>query len=323
MIPKFSIIIPVYNLENYIKQCLDSLIIQNFQSWEGIIINDGSFDKSLEILKSYVAKDNRFKIIDKPNEGLSAARNDAISICSGDYIVFLDGDDWLEQNAFEEFCIIIDNFLPDVFIHNMNYFYSDDKIIRQSTKIQNGSYNGMKFLHKVLKNKEYFHFVSPSKVYKKDFIINNNLIFERGIIHEDGPFFFDVCKNAEKVYYSRETLYNYRQLREGSITSTNTIKNFEGLMFGINKCIQLFSFKDKIVNGAMLNILSFLVSEYKTLEDRKLAFKKLRQLKSKVLITRLLFISKADFNVYLKGFILVIEPLLLYFIYKIWFFKNK
>lgn len=323
MIPRFSIIIPVYNLEDYIQQCLNSLIMQNFQSWEAVVIDDGSVDKSLEILKSYAAKDDRFKIIQKSNEGLSAARNDAISVCSGDYIVFLDGDDWLEQNAFEEFCLILDNFLPDVFIHNMNYFYNDDNIIRQSTKIQNGSYNGIKFLHKVLKNKEYFHFVAPSKVYKKDFIINNYLSFERGIIHEDGPFFFDVCKNAEKIYYSKKTLYNYRQSREGSITSTNTIKNFKGVMFGINKYIQLFSFKDKIVNGAKLNILSFLVSEYKTLEDRKLAFKNLRQLNNKILIIRLLFISKTDFNVYIKGFFLVIDPLFLYFIYKIWFLKNK
>ena len=98
---RFSVIIPVYNVESYLRECLDSVLCQTFQDWEAICVNDGSSDNSLAILDEYAAKDSRFKVVSQANGGLSAARNTGIDNASGEYIVFLDSDDWIEYNTLE------------------------------------------------------------------------------------------------------------------------------------------------------------------------------------------------------------------------------
>ena len=94
--PKVSIIVPVYNVEEYLVKCLDSLVNQTLKEIEIICINDGSTDNSLEILNTYAQKDSRITIIDKKNEGVSAARNTGLNISKGEYIMFVDSDDYLE-----------------------------------------------------------------------------------------------------------------------------------------------------------------------------------------------------------------------------------
>ena len=97
----FSIIIPVYNVEKYLRECLNSVLGQTFPNWEVICVNDGSTDSSASILEVFATKDNRVRIVTQPNSGLSAARNVGLKHASGEYILFLDSDDWLEVNALE------------------------------------------------------------------------------------------------------------------------------------------------------------------------------------------------------------------------------
>ena len=99
--PLISIIVPVYNTEEYLKTCLKSLRLQTYKNLEFIIVNDGSTDKSLDICKEYVFIDNRFKLINQENKGRAAARNTGISKVSGEYIGFVDSDDWIEKDMFE------------------------------------------------------------------------------------------------------------------------------------------------------------------------------------------------------------------------------
>ena len=99
--PKYTVVIPVYNVEAYLRQCLDSVAHQTFPDWEAICVNDGSTDGSATILEDYASKDGRFKIVAQPNRGLSAARNTGMDAAKGEYILFLDSDDWLEPNALE------------------------------------------------------------------------------------------------------------------------------------------------------------------------------------------------------------------------------
>ena len=98
---KLSIIIPVYNVEPYLRECLESVLQQSFADWEAICVNDGSTDNSATILEEYGHKDDRFKIVNQPNGGLSAARNTGLKAATGEYVLFLDSDDWLEGNALE------------------------------------------------------------------------------------------------------------------------------------------------------------------------------------------------------------------------------
>ena len=164
---RFTIIIPVYNLEKYICQCLDSVLNQNYLLWEAIIVNDGSIDNSLDILKKYSAKDTRFRVLDKQNEGLSAARNDAMKLAKGDYIIFLDGDDWLELNTLQIIHDQIGTENIDLFVHRMKYYYSENNCKANESKIIEQKYNGIDFLHTVLNYKEYNFFVAPAKAYKR------------------------------------------------------------------------------------------------------------------------------------------------------------
>ena len=319
MAQRFSIIIPVYNLENYIKQCLDSVLSQNFLSWEAIVVNDGSADSSLEIIKKYTESDKRFKLIDKPNGGLSAARNDAMNVCTGDYIIFLDGDDWLDKSALEIINELIGNTEVDLLVHQMNYYYSENDCKKSSTKISDGNYSGIDFLHTVLTNKQYNFYVAQAKAYRREFLEQYQLHFIQGILHEDGPFFFEVCHKADKVFFTKQALYFYRQNREGQITSSRTFRSYEGVMRGIENNMKLYGRKDKIVNGAMLNLCTFLAGKYKTKEDERKAYSKLRTLKSKKLLVHFLTHSKTDFRVWTRGLLLAIDPVILKFVYKIWF----
>ena len=93
----FSIIIPVYNVEKYLRDCLDSVLAQTYPDWEAVCVNDGSTDGSSVILEEYSSKDSRFKVFNQANGGLSLARNTGLDEAKGDYILFLDSDDWLEM----------------------------------------------------------------------------------------------------------------------------------------------------------------------------------------------------------------------------------
>ena len=99
--PLLSVIIPVYGVEQYIAECLDSVIAQTYKNLEIIVINDGTKDKSAEIAKEYAQKDSRIKVYDFENGGLSVARNRGVSLAKGDYIAFLDSDDWIAHNMYE------------------------------------------------------------------------------------------------------------------------------------------------------------------------------------------------------------------------------
>ena len=114
MNPKISIIVPVYNVEQYLRQSLDSLVNQTYRNIEIITINDGSPDHCIDILREYEAKDSRVVVIDKKNEGVAAARNDAMKLARGDYFMFADGDDWIELNACERLISVMEEHKPDV-----------------------------------------------------------------------------------------------------------------------------------------------------------------------------------------------------------------
>ena len=120
--PKFSIIIPVYNVEKYIKKCLDSVFSQSYKDYEVIVINDGSTDKSMDI-----AKEHNVKIINQKNKGQSAARNNGIKHATGDYLIFLDSDDYWEKDLLKELNKSLKN-KPDVIRFQINEVYDDGKI---------------------------------------------------------------------------------------------------------------------------------------------------------------------------------------------------
>ena len=263
---KLSIVIPVYNVEYYIAQCLESILNQSFKDLEIICVNDGSTDNSLSVLQDYKAKDDRIIIIDQKNEGSGVTRNAGLSIAKGEYVYFVDGDDWLEDNALEKAVLKSDELNTDILIFGGLSYYEG--------KGKNGGYSAnklpKKYLDKVFSAKEIkkdiFKFPSTAwtKLYKRDFLIKNNIKFQDIKAGQDQlPFFHSMIK-AERIALLPENLYCYRKNRKGAVTSVKKKKNFSPIyvFYGIEDMLKsenlLDDYKSIFVNKYFSKATSWL-----------------------------------------------------------------
>ena len=211
---KVSIIIPIYNLEGYLSKCLDCLICQTLKDIEIICVNDESTDNSLAVLKDYAKKDKRIKIINQKNAGPGVARNAGIDAAKGEYIQFVDGDDWIEPDTCEKCYQKAKQSGVDMLTFNalfisptkqMPYIYynlNEEKII---------SY---KDISDILFQS---HFNVWHYLFKKSFLEENHIRFPKIVLGEDVPFVLKAWLTATKVYCIPETLYNYNDFRTTSI----------------------------------------------------------------------------------------------------------
>ncbi len=226
--PLVSIIIPVYNVELYLHECIDSVINQTYKNLEIILVDDGSTDSSGKICDDYVETDSRIKVIHQRNGGLSVARNTGISSSNGDYIYFLDSDDYIASNAIE---LLLKIALTDnreiVFFDAVSFADTGDFKVNQNyirkNKYQTDSGYGV--FSEMIKNKE-FHSAVPLLFIRKELLTRYNLTFIPDILYEDMIFTYQALCNASSVSQCSETLY-YRRYRKGSImTSSKSKKHF-------------------------------------------------------------------------------------------------
>lgn len=220
---KVSIIIPAYNIEKYIEESILSSINQTLKEIEIIIINDGSTDRTLEVIKKYEKIDSRIKLIDQKNQGLSIARNNGLEIAKGKYIYFLDGDDWIENETLNECYNIAENLEIDIIHFN-------SLKIEEKTKIKNFSYTkgtnldenkiyiGEEFVEEcfnknIFRGEVWFNFI------KRELIENLKLKFYPGISYEDILFTMKLQNSNYKIKYLNKIFHNYR-IREKSITQS-------------------------------------------------------------------------------------------------------
>ena len=217
---KISIIIPVYGVEKYIRQCLESVINQTYKNLEIIIVNDGTEDSSMKIVEEYLA-DERIKVINKENGGLSSARNRGLEEVTGDYILFVDSDDWLKLNMIEGLILNIKD--EDIII--FKYYYFDNK---NNITIE----NNLKIYHelpKELKGKEFLYHELPyscwSKIYKKEYLKRNRFKFLE-ILYEDIFWNLETLCLTSNIKFLDKFYYYYRINREDSIMQiTRDIEN--------------------------------------------------------------------------------------------------
>jgi glycosyltransferase involved in cell wall biosynthesis len=205
--PLVSVIIPIYNSEKYVSKCIESIINQSYENIEILLINDGSTDKSSEICDAYGIKDDRVKVIHKQNEGVSSARNLGIDEANGEYVSFVDSDDWLVPMAFENIvnCIImeqVDAVIFEYFVEN----YIGNKIHNTYTELY-GPMNSEKAIETTISPVNRFVW---SKVFSRDIIGNTR--FDTTIhFGEDTLFTALVMDKANSVYYLSRPLYHYFQ----------------------------------------------------------------------------------------------------------------
>ncbi len=227
----FSIIVPIYNVEQYIETCLDSILVQVDKSTEVICVEDCSTDNSLSILLKY-DNNEKLKIIrHEKNKGLSCARNTGIINAKGKYILFVDSDDALAQNTIDILYSIVNRQEYDVVYFDYLKFIETEagykEVVYPHPHNTSEECDGSKYFCESVRNEELVS-VACRQLLRRDFLIDNNLLFMEGILHEDELFSFSVMMNAQKIKSIKEVLYYYRQ-RQGSIMNVKNEKHAHSL----------------------------------------------------------------------------------------------
>ena len=233
---KVSVIIPCYNVAKYLGQCLDSVLKQTFQDFEVICVNDGSTDKSLEILQQYAEKDARIKIIDQENKGLSEARNVALDMAQGDFIAFADSDDYYAPNFLELLLNTQKDTGADIVGCEFQKIYKSTDVLKPISQVHPKIY---KDALKVLLHKDNFiHFNVWNKLYKRDVI--GNMRFVPHIYYEDWVFNCCVFERANHFAWIKEKLYAYRVSNSSIMRSDFNEKKLHDYVTGIHEVHDYF-----------------------------------------------------------------------------------
>ena len=232
-----SIIIPVYNVEKFIDECLKSILNYEDLNYEVIVINDGTPDNSMKIILKYKEIYNdKVRIINQDNQGLSITRNNGIHAAQGEYIWFIDSDDYLKTNAIKEVIKILkENKGINIISMPLNHCFENGKETQDFTLDKNLTVSNYQYL------KNNFPFgASPRFIIKKEFILNNQLYFIPKILHEDGEFGLRMLYYVDNILIIKQSYYNYRIRSCGSIMSSWKEKNSNDLLSIFDSLITLF-----------------------------------------------------------------------------------
>lgn len=210
---KVSIIIPVYDVEKYLRKCLDSLINQTYKNLEIIVVDDGSSDNSGKICDEFAEIDDRVIVIHQKNAGVSVARNVGLDKMTGSYVTFVDSDDYLELNAIDKFLTILTNEKADIVFGEAITFIKDEIIYYPNKKAE--KYSSKLIKEKILLDELGNHVAT--KFYNS--IIWNDIRFPEKLVYEDLYIMPSVCMKAKKIVYRCEPLYWYNRMNETSQTS--------------------------------------------------------------------------------------------------------
>lgn len=248
--PFISIIIPVYNVEKYLKKCIESIISQSFREIEILLIDDGSSDNSGKICDLYALKDNRIKVFHKENEGVSTARNYGIEKATGEWISFVDSDDWLAR----EYCEILEKESKDVdliFYTSCNHYLDNSKRVSIPNQIISSTRNEIEKTIYYLKynnlNYEFFGY-TWNKCFKSDIIKKHNIKFIEGLsVKEDEIFTMTYCRYIKSLSVTPHIIYNYRILNTGLTARKKNSKDFLLLAENIIEGIPFYK-EQKLIN---------------------------------------------------------------------------
>lgn len=211
-----SVIVTAYNISSYLPKCIESIIAQNYRDIEIIIVNDGSTDDSLTVMNSYAEIDSRIIVLDKNNGGLSSARNLGLDVMRGDYLTFVDGDDWLSPQTFDNVWIMEDNpdidmlVFPTIRVSPSGELLGEYFSCKEDRIVENDSLKSLSILADA-------PIIACSKLYKRK--VYKNIRFPLGCIHEDEWIVPQLNEVVDKIFFSKKGLYYYVQ-RAGSIMNS-------------------------------------------------------------------------------------------------------
>jgi len=247
--PKVSVIIPVYNVEQYIRECLESVLFQTLSDIEILVVNDGTKDRSIEVIEDLIAGDERIRLINKKNGGLSSARNAGLVTASGEYVLFLDSDDYLDKTALA----ILYTYAKENNIEEL--FYNAESFFEEKAEEENGNYKtyynrngrysevltGQELFVKFVNNKDY----KPSaclQLVKTEFLAENGISFYEGILHEDNLFTLQCLLMAKRAAFLDEKLYKRRVHLESIMTSPKGMRNSYGYYITVYEMLKTIEY---------------------------------------------------------------------------------
>lgn len=219
MCPLISVIVPIYNVEKYLVKCVDSILAQTYQELEVILVDDGSPDNCGQICDEYAQRDPRIRVIHKPNGGLSDARNAGLEICTGDYIGFVDSDDWIEPQMYGTLLELLHRFDADMAFGGVADDLERGDIV---TTVKTSNYGQTPFAEdKLTAMRRYFHgsWSAWDKLYRADLF--RGIQYSVGEINEDEAIVLQLLERCQRVCYTDQVFYHYMH-REDNQTITNS-----------------------------------------------------------------------------------------------------
>lgn len=253
---KVSIIIPVYNSEKYLKQCVDSILRQEFQDFEVILVDDESKDSSPLICDEYARKDDRVRVIHKKNGGTADSRNAGLKMASSDYITFMDNDDyWNSKTALKEMMEQLEESKADVLLYDtIEYWENTGKIVQSTKRCSRGEVVGKakEVALKAVISKGLLHRAVWSKIIKKRLIDENQLFFEKGIRNEDTEWTAKMLLCAESYDWYEKVFYVYRK-GTGSAQTDIRVK-YKEVNDLANICEKYITISNEMKNSMFRNV---------------------------------------------------------------------
>lgn len=309
---KVSIIVPIYNVEKYVDMCVESLLVQSYKNIEILLIDDGSTDRSKNICEKYKMNDSRIKLYSQKNSGVSSARNLGLRCSTGDYIMFVDSDDWVEKNYVEKMmkniskcdcaiCGYYEEYKNKTFNHRVSVEPLFEKSEEAIIKVLNNNYGGYIY----------------NKIFKRKILLENNIIFDKNVhMCEDMLFVVQYLTKCNNVYASNDSLYHYRMRKSSAVWQKNnkyiTVFTSYDLIENLVKSINI----DYLIDCKRLNSYFMLNSKLKKkLISSEKDFKKLYK---KVINTK-----EVSNNLKLKLFLLKNFKIIYNLYMKLKIYKNK
>ncbi|MGA9213446.1 glycosyltransferase [Kaistella sp.] len=242
--PLVSIIVPCYNAEKYMEACINSVILQDYENWECILINDGSKDNTFDLINDFETKESRIRVFTQENLGLSATRNKGINNANGEFLFFLDSDDILSNDAIST---LVSSFQNNDIITGVTIAstFSNDNINRVSQLLhpKEGTItfenNHFEVLLRTMETG--LTPVAQNRLYKKYFIDKNEIRFKSGILHEDELWFFETMLLAQNVKFINNETYFYRIDNQDSITKNVGDRNLESYIQIMEEILKKYS----------------------------------------------------------------------------------
>ena len=304
-----SVIVPVYKVEKYLQRCIESIINQTYKNLEIILIDDGSPDNCGIICDEYAKKDNRIKVIHKENGGLSDARNAGLDIATGEYIAFIDSDDYIALNMFETLHSLMIKDNSDIALCSYMYIDENGKKIESLNKqnpIKNEILSSFEALKKIGEHKSWYFVVAWNKLYKKE--IFNNLRFPYGKINEDEFIIHKVFGKSKSISCVESMLYYYVQRSDSIMKQNYSIKNLALVEAYVDRAIYLYEndffefFKKSILTALSMYIQACSNLDMKDYENRAALRKLKHYLKNTcagLLTRKLSFILRVRFVIFI------------------------